>query len=158
MSRIAFNGLRYTADASLLERLASFHTLQTRGLKNRKSRSGGCQVEVWSPKSRSRGHEGFWAAFGAAGHTLDHPGGVRGRLGASWGVVGPSPGRIGGPGGRLWGVFMASEAMLGRLGASNGSKMKQSIILHVVFGSNLYEICFHKSPKRHWSLLKQRKL
>ena len=107
--------------------------------------SGGCKIDV--QRVQNRGLEVFWTASGAAGRNLNLPEGIGDHLGSflgsSWGCLG---GRLGRPGGRFAGVLgarrsslrrlgdslEASEAILGRLGASNQGKMKHSI-LHVVF-------------------------
>ena len=60
--------------------------INQQSIKNEwKSRSGGCQIE--GLRVPNRGLEGFWAAFRAAGHSLNHPEGNGYRLG---GVLGPS--------------------------------------------------------------------
>ena len=87
-----------------------------------KSRSGESKSEVW--RVQNRGLEGFLAALGAAGRSWDHPEGVVRRLGA---VLGALWVRLGEPGGRLWGVL----GIVGRCGASNGGKMRHSI-LHAI--------------------------
>ena len=91
-----------------------------------KSRSGGFKSEV--RRVQNRGFEGFLAALGAAGRSWDHPEGVVRRLG---GVLEPSWGRFGCVLGSQEAVFGASWDIVGRCGASNGGKMRHSI-LHAI--------------------------
>ena len=88
-----------------------------------KSRSGGSKIEV--QRVQNRGLEGFLAALGAAGRSWDHPQGVVVRLG---GVLEPSWGRFGCVLGSQEAVFGASWDIVGRCGASNGGKMRHSIL------------------------------
>ena len=96
---------------------------------------------VW--RVQNRGLEGFWTASGAAGRNLNLPEGIGDHLGSilgsSWGCRG---GRLGEPGSRFAGVLgarrsslrrlgdslEASDAILGRLGASNEGEMTDCIL------------------------------
>ena len=104
--------------------------MQDRGLEGPKSRSGGLLDGLWSSWAQfepSRGHLGpswkrLWLVLGLS-------------WGASWGARSRLPGVLGARRsslGHLKDSLEASEAILGRLGASDEGKMKHSI-LHDVF-------------------------
>ena len=99
--------------------------LQNRGPEVPKSRSGGSKIEVLGR------HGGFLGRLGRLGASREAPGGPQA---ASWGglgaVLGPSWGGLEGQEavfgaslGRLGAILEPSEAILRRLGASNGCNM-----------------------------------
>ena len=108
-----------------------------------KSRSRGSKSEVWRVYNRGLG--GFLAAWGAAGRSWDHPEGVVRRLG---GVLEPSWWRFVCVFRSQEAVFGASWDIVGRCGASNGSKMRHSI-LHAMCWLILNGTCFQKSLEVH---------
>ena len=92
-----------------------------------KSRSGGSKIEVLGR------HGGLLKRLGRLGASREalerHQEAPRRRLEA---VLGPSWGARRPPLGRLGAILELSEAILGRLSACNGGKMRHSI-LYVVF-------------------------
>ena len=94
-------------------------TVEKRGLEGPKSRSGGSKIEAW--KSSGRPLEQLGAVEPILRVCQRRPGGA---LGASWRAWRLSLGRLGV-------VLEAPEAIQVRRGASNGSKMRHSV-LHVM--------------------------